>query len=241
MTEELKTIMDELDALEHDPDYAEDFCCEESGALITFCEARLFIITEDDWNAIEARGYDLRDWRRDFDESFKDTERNKTVALRIWQRLCKVPFDENTNEIKAFFRGYPKRTDRFEIWSDIEHYYGVDVKKDFMHIDKSEDKKGMKEPTTKIINPENRMTSSGSYLNFWDAMGDYDVFLCFHEMELNTHEELCEMVVRQIMEHRKEKDTREALKNRILTALDALVEWEYSKPCVFIEKMKGEK
>ena len=95
--------------------------------------------------------------------------------------------------------------------------------------------------TPEIAFDENNypMVSSGTYLNYWTTEADYDVFIIFHELQIHQHDEICEKVVHQIMNHRKKTDTKEQLAKRIQTALEALVDWEECEPCVFITHMKG--
>lgn len=93
----------------------------------------------------------------------------------------------------------------------------------------------------KLFDEENcPMISCGEYLNFWTTEADYDVFIIFHELQTNQHEEVCEKVVHQIMSHRKINDTKEKLSKRIQDALWALVDWEENEPCVFITHVKGD-
>ena len=99
-----------------------------------------------------------------------------------------------------------------------------------------------KDLTSEIVFDEENypVVSCGEYLNFWTTEADYDVFIIFHELQTNQHEEVCEKVVHQIMSHKKINDTKEELSKRIQNALWALVDWEENEPCVFITHMKGD-
>lgn len=99
-----------------------------------------------------------------------------------------------------------------------------------------------KDLTSEIVFDEENypVVSCGEYLNFWTTEADYDVFIIFHELQTNQHEEVCEKVVHQIMNHRKTNDTKEELSKRIQDALWALVDWEENEPCVFITHVKGD-
>lgn len=130
----------------------------------------------------------------------------------------------------------------YSIWF---HMAGNSVRGTYMDIVKEIErkKKEMDSTNNRDLTPEmafdDPMVSRGEYLNFWTAEADYDVYIVFHELQTYQHEEVCEKVVHQIMNHRKINDTKEKLSKRIQDALWALVDWEECEPSVFITHMKG--
>lgn len=128
MTEKLKTILDEVDKIEND----DTWVVEEYEAITDYCNDYRFIIPQEDWEEIEARGYDLTEQRNNYDSQYDFED-----CQFVWDSLSEVPID-NKDNITEFWRGYPKGTCRFEIWSDIETYFGVSIAIDLMHLPESE-------------------------------------------------------------------------------------------------------
>ena len=220
-------------------------------------------ISSEDWKTILFYDYDPWCLIMDITEHWTP-ELKRKVAKIWWEELKKIHTDDYGQTIEPFMF-WSEGTDLFDIMEAFKDFFDIDVieDKDFMGMvgftngdylvhafkRKQEENDMNKEETTinnkdltpdMVFDEENYpMVSCGEYLNFWTTEADYDVFIIFHELQTNQHEEVCEKVVHQIMNHRKKTDTKEQLAKRIQDALWALVDWEENEPCVFITHMKG--
>lgn len=187
-------------------------------------------------------------------------EKERKIAKVWWSEFEKINTDDY-GQITEPFMFWSEGTDQFDIMEAFKDFFDIDVieDKDFMGMvgfvngeylvnafKRKREENKMKSTNNRDLTPnmcndetDHPVVSCGEYLNFWTTEGDYDVFIIFHELQTNQHEEVCEKVVYQIMSHRKINDTKEKLSKRIQDALWALVDWEENEPCVFITHMKG--
>lgn len=218
-------------------------------------------IPSEDWKTILF--YDYDPWCLIYEiVEYWTPEKERKIAKVWWSEFEKINTDDYGQTTEPFMF-WSEGTDQFDIMEAFKDFFDIDVitDKDFMGmvgfvngdylvnaIKRKQEENKMKEETINnrdltpdMLFDENNypMISSGTYLNYWTTEGDYDVFIIFHKLQTNQHDEICEQVVHQIMNHRKKTDTKEQLAKRIQAALEALVDWEECEPCVFITHMKG--
>lgn len=115
----------------------ETFCDEEYNAIKEYIEEKDFInITPDDWQEIEARGYDKESI---LDSYFRycSKEKKLNMARQIWDELADVPTIDAEYDllIDADFRCWDKGSTVIGIWQDVEHWFDVSIAVDLMGIE----------------------------------------------------------------------------------------------------------
>ena len=127
-----------------------------------------YICSASDWVTIEKHGYNdfsiywhngdcssrgqledlVEEMSKDTEINFKsllksftlvmDKEEQYAIAEQLWNELEEEIVYDDYNRIKEDFYWWREGTDRFEIWGDLEDLFGVNVEKDFMRINLSE-------------------------------------------------------------------------------------------------------
>ena len=105
----------------------ETFCVEEYEAFTG--------VTADDWQEIEARGYDKESI---LDSYFRycSKEKKLDMAKQIWDELADIPTVEAEYDllIDTDFRCWNKGSTIFDIWHDIENWFDVSIAVDLMNM-----------------------------------------------------------------------------------------------------------
>ena len=114
----------------------ETFCTEEYEAITDYVVEKEFIgVTADDWQEIEARGYDKESI---LDSYFRycSKEKKLNMAKQVWDELADVPVEEDDCDfdllIDVDFRCWNKGSTVIGIWQDIEHWFDVSVATDLI-------------------------------------------------------------------------------------------------------------
>ena len=132
---ELEKILNPLTEIADD----EEFCSREYGAIVTYvCAKGLMGITAEEWQEIEARGYDVGYIIEYYAPEIYSTQEERVKhAKQIWEELTNVPTTEDGYRLitDADFRCWCKGTTIEELWQDIEHWFGVSVAVDLMGLE----------------------------------------------------------------------------------------------------------
>lgn len=116
----------------------ETFCTKEYEAIKDYIEEKEFIgVTFDDWQEIEARGYDVG-WLIECYVPYLSREKRLNIAKQIWDELTDIPVGEDDYDFDLFidtnFKCWHKGTSIIQIWQDIEHLFGVSIATDLMNM-----------------------------------------------------------------------------------------------------------
>ena len=127
---ELEKILQPLMEIADD----ETFCTEEYEAITDYVVEKEFTgVIADDWQEIEARGYDKESI---LDSYFRycSKEKKLNMAKQVWNELADVPTIDAEYDllIDADFRCWNKGSTVIGIWQDIEHWFDVSVVDDLM-------------------------------------------------------------------------------------------------------------
>ena len=130
---ELEKILQPLMEIADD----ETFCVKEYEVITDYVVEKEFTgVTADDWQEIEARGYDKESI---LDSYFRycSKEKKLKMAKQIWDELADVPTIDAEYDllIDADFKCWNKGSTVIGIWQDIEHWFDVSIVVDLMGIE----------------------------------------------------------------------------------------------------------
>ena len=130
---ELEKILQPLMEIADD----ETFCVKEYEVITDYVVEKEFTgVTADDWQEIEARGYDKESI---LDSYFRycSKEKKLNMARQIWDELADIPIIDAEYDllIDADFKCWNKGSTVIGIWQDIEHWFDVSIVVDLMGIE----------------------------------------------------------------------------------------------------------
>lgn len=114
----------------------ETFCVEEYEAITNYVVEKEFTgVTADDWQEIEARGYDVG-WLVECYVPELPKEKKLNMAKQIWEELADVPTVDAEYDllIDTDFRCWNKGSTVIGVWQDIEHWFDVSIAVDLMNM-----------------------------------------------------------------------------------------------------------